>query len=58
MDDVKIKAYKTLLYQALLDIRVISGHLAWGSEELPESVINVVQAGKELFERIINEENK
>lgn len=46
MDDVQLKAYKTLLYQALLDIRTLSGDLAWSGEAQPETV---VQTSKEIF---------
>lgn len=46
MDDVQLKAYKTLLYQALLDIRTLSGNLAWSGKAHPETV---VQTSKEIF---------
>ncbi|WP_338543396.1 hypothetical protein [Paenibacillus tundrae] len=54
MDDLKVKAYKSILFQALLDIRQLSGGIVWDGQLEPEegvqqSTENVVQHAQEIF---------
>ncbi|WP_128101558.1 hypothetical protein [Paenibacillus sp. DCT19] len=55
MDDLKVKAYKSILFQALLDIRQLSGAIVWDEQPQPEEGVqqsittNVVQHAQEIF---------
>ncbi|MEY8745190.1 hypothetical protein [Paenibacillus tundrae] len=55
MDDLKVKAYKSILFQALLDIRQLSGAIVWDGQPEPEEGVeqllttNVVQQAQEIF---------
>ncbi|WP_145048262.1 hypothetical protein [Paenibacillus xylanexedens] len=55
MDDLKVKAYKSILFQALLDIRQLSGAIVWDKQPQPEEGVqqllteNVVQHAQEIF---------
>lgn len=55
MDDLKVRAYKSILFQALLDIRQLSGAIVWDEQQEPEEGIQqsltktVVQHAQEIF---------